>query len=173
MTTQKFRSILVENKEKVIPGTVFSKMIIEMDESTIKQHELKLSAGDIIADWSWLLNFFLAFMSVGGISAVIFGLAYMVYGRGADPASWDTFTTAFYITVLMVFLVVWIFLSVRGAIAAKKRVFVERERGKGNWRIVDESKWDEFYRLLQIAKKSREKELEDFMNKKLKDSDMR
>jgi hypothetical protein len=173
MTTQKFRSILVENKEKVIPGTVFSKMIIEMDESTIEQHELNLSAGDIIADWSWLLNFFLAFMSVGGISAVIFGLGYMGYGRGAEPASWDTFSTVFSGAVILIFVAVWAFLSVRGAIANKKRSYVESKRGKGNWRIVDESKWDEFYRLLQIAKKSREKELEDFMNKKLKDSDMR
>jgi hypothetical protein len=173
MTTQKFRSILVENKEKVIPGTVFSKMIIEMDESTIKQHELKLSAGAIIADWSWLLNFFLAFMSVGGISAVIFGLAYMGYGRGAEPASWDRFSSVFVIIVILIFMAVWTFLSARGAVANKKRAYVEAERGKGNWRIVDENKWDEFYRLLQIAKKSREKELEDFMKKKLKDSDMR
>jgi hypothetical protein len=173
MITKKFRSILVENKEKVIPGTVFSKRILEMDESTIAEHELKLSAGDIIADWSWLLNFFLAFMSVGGIAAVVFGLAYMGYGRGAEPASWDTFSSVFFIAVILIFSVVWIFLSVRGAVENKKRAFVDKQRGKGNWRIVDEDKWDEFYRLLQIAKKSREKELEDFMNKKLKDSDMR
>jgi hypothetical protein len=173
MITKKFRSILVENKEKVIPGTVFSKRILEMDESTIAEHELKLTAGDIIADWSWLLNFFLAFMSVGGIAAVVFGLAYMGYGRGAEPASWDTFSSVFFITVILIFSVVWIFLSVRGATENKKRAFVDKQRGKGNWRIVDEDKWDEFYRLLQIAKKSREKELEDFMNKKLKDSDMR
>jgi len=173
MTTQKFRSILVENKEKVIPGTVFSKRILEMDESTIAEHELKLSAGDIITDWSWLLNFFLAFMSVGGVSAVIFGLAYMGYGRGAEPASWDTFSTIFFGAVIIIFAAVWAFLSVRGAIANKKRSLVEKERGKGNWRIVDEDKWEEFYRLLQIAKKSREKELEDFMNRKLKDTDMR
>lgn len=173
MITQKFRSILVENKEKVIPGTVFSKMIIEMDESTIAEHELNLSPADIIADWSWLMNFFLAFMSVGGIGAVIFGLAYMGYGRDADPASWNSFSRIFFISITLLFLIVWISLSVRGAIANKKRAFVDRERGKGNWRIVDENKWDEFYRLLQIAKKSREKELQDFMNKKLSDSDMR
>jgi len=173
MKTEKFRSILVENKEKVIPGTVFSKMIIEMDESTIAEHELKLSPAEIITDWSWVLNFFLAFMSVGGISAVIFGLTYMGYGRLAEPASWGKVSTVFFISVILIFLVVWTLLSVKGAIANKKRIFVEKERGKGNWRIVDESKWDEFYRLLQIARKSREKELEDFMNKKLKDSDMR
>lgn len=173
MITKKFRSILVENKEKVIPGTVFSKRIIEMDETTIEQHELNLSAADIIADLSWLLNFFLSFMSVGGIAAVIFGLAYMGYGRGAEPASWDHFSKIFFLSVILIFIAVWTLLSVRGAVENKKRAFVDKERGKGNWRIVDEDKWDEFYRLLQIAKKSREKELEDFMNKKLKDSDMR
>ena len=31
-----------KNTEKVIPGTVFSKMIIEMDETTVMDHELNL-----------------------------------------------------------------------------------------------------------------------------------
>ncbi len=173
MITKKFRSILVNNVEKVVPGTVFTKMVIEMDESTIAEHELRLSAGDILLDRSWILNFFLAFMTAGGISAIIFGLLYMGYGKGAPAESWNSVSGIFLACAVILFLSLWIFLSVRGAIAGRKREFVEKERGKGNWRIVDEAKWGEFYRLMQISKKSKEKELEDFMNKKLSEIDMK
>lgn len=173
MITKKFRSILVNNVEKVVPGTVFTKMVIEMDESTIAEHELNLSLGDILTDWSWFMNFFLAFMSAGGISAILFGLLYMGYGKGAPAESWSYVSKIFLACAIILFLALWIFLSVRGAIGNRKREFVEKERGKGNWRIVDETKWEEFYRLLQISKKSREKELEDFMNKKLDEINMK
>lgn len=167
MITKKFRSILVNNVEKVVPGTVFTKMVVEMDESTIAEHELNLSAGDIISDRSWLLNFFLSFMSVGGIAGVLFGLVYIGYGRSVEAASWAFFSMMFFICASIIFIALWVFLSVRGSIANKKRLFVEKERGKENWKIVDEDKWNEFYRLLQISKRSRERELEYFMKKKL------
>lgn len=167
MKTVKFRSILVDNVEKVVPGTVFYKMVIEMDESTIAEHELNLSAADIISDRAWIMNFFFSFMSVGGIGAILYGLIYIGYGRGAEPGLWGLLSGIYFTCAAVVFAVLWVFLSVRGAIANRKRSLVEKERGKGNWRIVDEDKWDEFYRLLQISKKSREKELEDFMNKKM------
>jgi len=173
MIKRKFRSILVENVEKVVPGTVFTKMIIEMDESTVAEHELELSASDIATDRAWFVYLFLSLMIAGAVYALIFGLAYVGFGRGGSPETWSLFTGIFSFISIMVFLVLWIYLSVKGAIKNQKRNLVETERGKGNWRIVDESEWEEFYRLLQIAKKSREKEHEDFMNKKLSDTDMR
>ncbi len=168
MITRKFRSILVNNVEKIIPGTVFSKMVIEMDESTIMEHELNLSPGQILTDRSWIIYFFFAFMAVAFVSAMIFGLLFIGLESRMEPESWNILELIFFITAVLIFFALWISLSVRGSIEHLKREFVEEERGKANWRLVDESKWEEFYKLLQISKRSREKELEDFMNKKLK-----
>jgi len=67
----------------------------------------------------------------------------------------------------IIFIFTWVLLSVKGAIANKKRLTVINQRGNGNWRIVDEADWEKFQKLMDIAKKSREKEIEDFMKKKL------
>ena len=36
--TYRFRSIMVNNVEKVVPGTVFSKMVLEMDDSNNRRN---------------------------------------------------------------------------------------------------------------------------------------
>jgi hypothetical protein len=63
---------------------------------------------------------------------------------------WIYGTASVFLLILL-----WIFLSVKSSIANKKRDYVYNTRGKGNWRIVDESKWDNFYRLLLISKKGK------------------
>ena len=163
----KFKSILQKNTEKVIPGTVFSKMIIEMDETTVMDHELNLSTMDILKDSAWIINFFLTFLSIGGIAIIFLGLGYLTLGKENSPELWKTFTNLLIIASAIIFLLTWIALSVKGAIANKKRLAVVNQRGKANWRIVDEAEWEKFKRLMDISKKSREKEIEDFMKKKL------
>ena len=92
-------------------------------------------------------------MVVGGISAMIFGIVYLNFGKTMEQSRW-TILYWIYTTVSAFFLILlWIFLSVKNSIANKKRDYVYKTRGKGNWRIVDESKWDNFYRLLMISKK--------------------
>ncbi len=163
----KFKSILQKNTEKVIPGTVFSKMIIEMDETTVMDHELNLSAMDILKDSAWIINFFLTFLSVGGIAILFLGLGYLTLGKENSPEQWKTFTNLLIMASTIIFIFTWVLLSVKGAIANKKRLTVISQRGNGNWRIVDEADWEKFQKLMDIAKKSREKEIEDFMKKKL------
>lgn len=163
----KFKSILQKNTEHVIPGTVFSKMIIEMDETTVMDHELNLSTMDILKDSAWIINFFLTFLSIGGIAIIFLGLGYLTLGKENSPELWKTFTNLLIIASAIIFLLTWIALSVKGAIANKKRLAVVNQRGKANWRIVDEAEWEKFKRLMDISKKSREKEIEDFMKKKL------
>ena len=160
----RFRSIMVNNVEKVIPGTVFTRLVIEMDENSVEQHMLELSLSDILKDRTWILYLFLSFMSVWGIAAIIFGLLYIGPGRGMDAAAWSALKLIFLVIAMLLFISLWVFLSVRGSIGHHKREYVEKERGKGNWRIVDEKKWDEFYRLLQISKKKREDDLQKFLN---------
>lgn len=149
----RFRSIMVNNVEKIVPGTRYKTMVIEMDEDSIEQHAIDLTVNDIIHDKSWIINFMLASMVVGGISAMIFGIVYLNFGKTTEQSRWINFILS-YTTVSAFFLILlWIFLSVKNSIANKKKDYVYKTRGKGNWRIVDESKWDNFYRLLMISKK--------------------
>lgn len=154
----KFRSIMVNNVEKVIPGTVFSKMVIEMDESTIEEHTLELSLKEILTGKGWISNFFLSIMITGTASALIFAVIYMISGKTMEPSAFHAVKLSFLAAAVIASLLLWIFLASRVSVENSKREFVENKRGKGNWRIVDRKEWDKFYRLLVIAKTQRENE---------------
>ena len=156
--TYRFRSLMVNNVERVIPNTVFSRMVIEMDDTSIAEHTIELSPKDILNDKAWIMNFFLTLIIVPPVSALIFGGVYLGAGKEMNSSSWGMVKLIFLLAVIIIILALWTFLSVRSAIANKKRNYVETARGRGNWRIVDESGWDKFYRLLMIAKNQREKD---------------
>jgi len=153
--TYNFRSIMVNNVEKIIPGTSRTTMELDMDEKSIEQHTLELSMKDIIHDRSWKINLLLSVMVAGGISGMIFGIVYLTAGKSMEQSSWSCFISIYTSVTACILILLWIFLSVRNSISNKKREYVEKTRGKGNWRIVDEAAWDNFYRLLMIAKKNK------------------
>ncbi len=153
--TYRFRSIMVNNVEKVVPGTVFSKMVLEMDDSTIEEHTLELSVKDILSGKGWISNFFLSLMITGTASALLLVVIYMAAGK---TESFIIIKYSFIIAAIIVFLLLWIFLAKKASVENIKREYVENKRGKGNWRIVDEKEWDKFFRLLMIAKTQRENE---------------
>jgi hypothetical protein len=151
----RFRSIMVNNVEKIIPGTSRTTMELDMDEKSIEQHSIELTFSEILHDKSWTINFMLAVMLTSGISGLIFGIAYVMAGRFMTQESWTGLIRILIILSVFLLIIIWLFLSFRNSVANKKREFVEKTRGKGNWKIIDESKWDDFYRLLMIAKKKK------------------
>jgi len=157
--TYNFRSIMVNNVEKIIPGTSRTTMELDMDEKSIEQHTLELSMKDIIHDRSWKINLLLSVMVAGGISGMIFGIVYLTAGKSMEQSSWSCFISIYTSVTACILILLWIFLSVRNSVSNKKREYVEKLRGKGNWRIVDEAAWDNFYRLLMIAKKNKKTEV--------------
>ena len=153
--TCRFRSIMVNNVEKNVPGTGRLTIELDMDEKSIEQHTLELTVNDIIHDRSWKINFLLSVMVAGGISGMIFGIVYVSYGRTMGQQEWSSFIRIYLSISACLILLLWIFLSVKNSFSNKKREYIEKTRGKGNWRIVDESEWDNFYRLLMISKKNK------------------
>ena len=156
--TYRFRSIMVNQVEKVIPNTVFSKMVLEMDDTAIEEHSIELTVKEILNDPAWITNFFLSLMIVFPVSGILYAIVYFGYGKTADPSTLVIIKIIFAAAAFIVFSALWIFLAVRVSVGNKKRNCVEQKRGKGNWRIVDESEWNKFYRLLMIAKNQRESE---------------
>jgi len=155
--TYGFRSILVKNVERIVPGTAYTRMELEMDENSIEQHTLELTLSEIFKDSAWIMGFMLALMIASAVFFLSFGSVYLMYGRTMDPAAWNLTKTIFIASGILLFLILLIFFTIKFSVQNKKRDYVEKLRGKGNWRIVDEAQWDKFYRLLMIAKNSREK----------------
>lgn len=156
--TYRFRSIMVNHVEKVIPGTVFSKMVIEMDDTAIEEHTLELTVKDILRDSAWITNFFLSLMITAAVSGGLFTVLYISAGKSMEQDALNITKIIFLCIALIAFAAIWIFLAVKTSVGNKKRKFVEQKRGSGNWKIVDENDWDKFYRLLMIAKNKRESE---------------
>ena len=155
--TYSFRSILMKNVEKVIPGAAYTKMVLETDENSIEQHVLELTPAEILKNSSWIIGFMLSLMISSAVFFLSFGAVYLMYAKTMEPAAWNLTKTIFIGAGILLFLMLLIFFTVKFSIQNKKRSYVEKLRGKGNWKIVDEAKWDDFYRLLMIAKNSRDK----------------
>jgi len=156
--TYRFRSIKANNVEKVIPGTAYTTMALEMDDNSIEQHVIELTLPEIFKDSSWILSFMLSLMISAAIFFLTFGGVYLMYGKTMEQTAWNLTKTIFIAAGILLFLILLIFFTVKFSIQNKKNNYVKKLRGKGNWKIVDEAKWDKFYRLLMIAKNNREKE---------------
>lgn len=149
---------MVNHVEKVIPGTVFSKTVLEMDDTAIEEHTLELTLKDILKDPVWITQFILSFMIVTAVTGLLLAGIYVGFGRTMEHSSWLTTVITFIIIDIIIIIALWIYLAFKVSVENKKRELVVQKRGIGNWRLVNESEWDNFFRLLMIAKNRRESE---------------
>jgi hypothetical protein len=132
-------------------------MELEMDDNSIEQHLIELTPIEVLKDSSWIIGFMLSLMISSAIFLLSFGGVYLMYGKTMEQDTWNLTKLIFIAAGILLFLILLIFFTVKFSIQNKKKNYVEKLRGKGNWKIVDDAKWDNFYRLLMIAKNSREK----------------
>ena len=156
MKTYTFRSILTESVERVIPGTVFSRMELEFKEETSAQHKIELSLKDILTDRAWRTGLFISLMVCLGVFGIIYGLMLIVMKKALAGESGAMIKLIYISSAAAVCFILWFVITYRTGITNKKRDAVEKERGKANWRIVDEAEWDRFVRMINAAKKKRE-----------------
>jgi cytochrome b subunit of formate dehydrogenase len=149
---------MVNHVERVVPGTVFSKMVMEMDDTAVEKHTLELTLKDILKDPAWITQFVLSFMIVTAASGVLLAGVYVGFGRTMEQSSWLITVIIFAVLDLIIVIVLWIYLAFKVSVENKKRELVIQKRDAGNWRLVDEADWEKFYRLLMIAKNRRESE---------------
>ena len=150
-----FRSLKINSIEKNITGTSNTYIEFEMDDTTIEQHTIELTLLDIFKDSAWIIGFALSLMISAAVFFLSFGGVYLMYGKTIEQSTWDLTKIIFIASGILLFLILLIFFTVKFSIQNKKKGHVEKLRGKGNWKIVDEEKWDNFYRLLMISKNSR------------------
>ncbi len=157
MKTYTFRSILTENIERVVPGTVFSKMELDFNESTSAQHKLELSLKEILTDRAWRAGLAIAIMVCFGVFGLSYGILLIAMKKALAGPSGATIKFIFFSSAFVTCALLWFAVTMRIGVKNRKRDMVEKERGKGNWRIVDEKDWEDFLRLVNASKKSRGK----------------
>jgi hypothetical protein len=151
-----FRSIKIIEVEKIHPHSGDTVTVLEMDENSIEKHKVEISFFDLIRNGTWLINFFLSIMITAVHGGIVFA-AFSIFVKNSNSDSLSLQHIAIIIiSSAVLFLGLWVFFSIRGGIAKIKREFVIAERGDGNWKIINENKYDNFYRLLLISKKKKD-----------------
>lgn len=163
--TYSFRSVRAENVEKPILGSGYSRMVVEFDMENVQKHDLELGLLDIMTDRTWKMGLFLSFMVVSAVFALIYGLLRAGLGMDISSSGGLCGRTLFFLLALFSLVSVWIVFSFRFAITNKKKEAVEKARGKGSWKIIDEADWERFHRMWKLARENEEKEREDFKKK--------
>ena len=148
-----FRSIKINEVEKIVAHLEDPVTVKEMDENSIEKHRLEITLTDIIRKGTWLINFFLSIMVTAVYAGIVFA-AFFLFAKNSHTFSLPLQHKVFFIfSSVVLFIGLWLFFSIRGGIVKAKREFVFAARGEGNWKIINENKFDNFYRLLLISKK--------------------
>jgi hypothetical protein len=127
------------------------------DMNSIRDHAMNVKATQFFLCPAWIPNFFLALMAV----ALVFALAYgvLVIGMKVDMSG-SLARNIFIFSAVALFFILWLAMGTPAVIRRMKLDFVMQERGKGSWKIVDESEWDHFSRMRQLEQDRLKKEEE-------------
>jgi len=148
-----FRSIKINDIEKILPHSGETVTVREMDENSIEKHNLDVTLTDIFRNGTWGINFFLSLMVTAAHAGIVFAAFTLLSGNSSSGKLSPHHQMFLIISSIVLFSGLWFFFSIRGGAAKMKHEFVINERGGGNWKIINEDKFDNFYRLLLISKK--------------------
>lgn len=150
-----FRSIKINEVEKIVPHLEEPVTVKEMDENSIEKHRLEITFKDIVRHSAWMIYFLLSFMVTAVYSGLLYAAFYFLLKNGVSPSLPIANKVFLIVSSVFLFAALWGFFSIKGGIAGKKRSFVVSKRGEGNWKLIDEDKFENFYRLLLISKKAK------------------
>ncbi len=163
--TYRFRSIMLApvasgEQEKAVYDIVTGRTVkaggFDYDMESVHSHAIELGPARIFGCRTWIPALLIALMAVILPFILIYGT--LVLFMKVDMGLAGTAGRSFAISMVLFFIVIWLALGVPAAVKKLKLDFVIGERGKGNWRIVDEDKWERFELMLRLARERREKE---------------
>jgi hypothetical protein len=163
--TYRFRSILLApapsgGPEKAVRDIVTGRTVktggFEYDMESVRSHAMELGHGRIFGCRAWFAALPVALMAVILVSGLVYGALALV--MRIDMGLAGAAGRAFVVSMLLLLVVLWLAMGIPAALKTLKRDFVIGERGKGNWRIVDEEKWERFALMLRLSRERQEKE---------------
>lgn len=156
-----FRSVKIDVVKTLQPkaGPVEKekpKMTFDVDGAM--RHELILNLKHFIVPSVWLTGLFFAAVVAGFALAITYGFLALgkVLNLGGERLGGAEI--AFLSAALVVFVAAWVVFTVFLVIKRAKKDLIERERGAGNWKLIDEAKWDRFVTMLRLARERAEKQ---------------
>jgi hypothetical protein len=156
----KFKSLLM------VPDQADHSGKISYDMESVRDHEMEFRMADFFLRPSWISNLFIAIMALALVFALVYGV--LVIGMKADM-SFTGGGRLFILFFMLSCIILWLAMGVPAAIRSLKLQFVIKERGKGNWKILDEEQWDRFCRMRKMEQDRQEKEEQEKEEQKLRD----
>ncbi len=150
------KAVIRYKSVRILPADRLGKTgLVMFDMDTIKDHLLEAGPRLLFLNRSWISTVLISIMILVPLFALIYGIAaigFNVNMRSATPV------------VIFAFIVALVLLaSAMGYPASIRRLkwdLVVKERGGGNWKLVDDSEWERFTRMIQIAEEQKRKEKE-------------
>lgn len=130
--------------------------ILTFDLESARNHVLIINMGDLLANRSWISSFSIALMVVIPLAALAYGG--LAIGTGADTAKavpWIVLSS------IGVFLVLLAAIGIPASVRRLKWELVIKERGAGNWKLIEEADWEKFARMVRLAKERKKREKEE------------
>jgi hypothetical protein len=163
--TYRFRSIMLApaasgEPEKAVYDIVTERNVkaggFDYDMESVHSHVMELGPVQFFGCRTWVSSLLIALMAIIILFSLIYGMLVIFFK--ADMGLAGSAGRSFAISMVLSFIVLWLALGTPAAIKKLKLDFVIGERGKGNWRIVDEDKWEHFALMLRLARERQEKE---------------
>ncbi|HOS40941.1 MAG TPA: hypothetical protein PLG31_14495 [Spirochaetota bacterium] len=161
--TARFRSVkidIVQSLQTAKGPSASEKPEMKFDVDGAMRHELVMRAKDFVDPGAWLMGLFFSALGAGFALVVIYGILYLAGAVNLTGAAWGGAEIAYLSSALVLFVSCWAGSSVFLAIRRARTALIERDRGEGNWKLVDEEKWERYTTMLRLAAERVERERE-------------
>jgi hypothetical protein len=131
-------------------GKAKPKTSLAMDDS--RDHVLELEARDFLFTREWIGRFFFTLVTAGFGLAVLYGALTLASAVNLGRSPFTAAEWAFVAAAAVIFCAAWDFFTFRAVIGKAKAALVEKERGQGNWKLMDEAEYLKMARVLRAVK---------------------
>ncbi|HPI13044.1 MAG TPA: hypothetical protein PK875_02505 [Spirochaetota bacterium] len=130
--------------------------ILTFDLESARNHVLIINMGHLLANRSWISSVSIALM-------VAIPLAVLAYGGLAIGSGIDMAKAVPWVVVsgVAVFLALLATIGIPASVRRLKWELVIKERGAGNWKLIEEADWEKFTRMIRLAEERKKREREE------------
>ena len=140
----------------IVPDRRRTTDILTFDPANARDHVLIMHPGDVLLNRSWISSVSIAFMVIALLAALAYGGLTMGSGVNMERAfPW------FVVSCVTAFLVLLTTIGIPASMRRLKWDLVIKERGAGNWKIIEDADWENFTRMIRLAEERRQREREE------------
>jgi hypothetical protein len=148
--TARFKSVLI------VPGPRRKPDTLTFDVENARDHVLSISPANFILNRSWMSSFLISLMAIIPLAALIYGIITMGLSIDVSRAlPW------FILSCVTAFLMLLALVGTPASLRRLKWNLVIEERGAGNWKIIEDTDWENFTRMIRLAEERRQREREE------------